>query len=208
MITKITAIAFLASITVLSTRAATNGTAFAKDWGREALAFTLNETSFGMTYAQVTNVNAEYATVAPPESELKTVSYLIVSVAEDKIPIGEMRPDVKLHVIKNVYFNQDNRVVAIEMVFSNLDLDKKTFVMRKLDQKYDVIPTEIKNVYRYHVYDNVEILCRVVETMYTENEFGRKIPQAFAVKNLYFHIPKYKEALKNAGKKSLPGELI
>ena len=192
----------------VTTQAATNNTAFVKDWGRDALAFTLNDVSFGMTYSQVTNENCEYKQVAPPKSELKTASFLIVSVAEDKIPIGEMRPDVKLYVVKNVYFNNQDRVVAIEMIFANLDTDKKTFVMRKLDSKYEIMPAEVKNVARYKVSDHVEILSRAVETDFTENEFGRKIPVAYSIKNLYFHVPKYQEALKQASKKTLPGELI
>jgi len=179
-----------------------------KEWGADAVKFTLNETKFGMTYAEVTNASSEYAQVETPKSPLKVVSFLIASVAEDRIPIGETRADVTIFVVKNVYFNQDGRVVAIEMKFANLDGDKVKFILSKLDAKYDVIRSDVKRNILYKATENIEIHTEVVKTDYSTNEFGRKKAIAFGIVNLYFHKVKYKEALKKAGDKVIPSELI
>jgi hypothetical protein len=179
-----------------------------KDWGADCATFELNETKFGMTFAEVTNASAEYAQVETPESPLKVVSFLIVSVAEDKIPIGETRSDVTIFVVKNVYFNHDDRVVAIEMKFANLDGDKTKFVLDKLDNKYDIIRTDVKGNFLYKASDNIEIRTEVVPTDFVTNEFGRKKAVAYGIVNLYYHKTKYPEALKKAGDKVIPSELI
>jgi hypothetical protein len=179
-----------------------------KDWGADCATFELNETKFGMTFAEVTNASAEYAQVVTPESPLKVVSFLIVSVAEDRIPIGETRSDVTIFVVKNVYFNQDDRAVAIEMKFANLDGDKTKFVLSKLDNKYEVIRSDVKRNFLYKASDNIEIRTEVIPTDFVTNEFGRKKAVAFGIVNLYYHKTKYKEALKKAGEKVIPAELI
>ena len=179
-----------------------------KDWGADCATFEKNETKFGMTFAEVTNASAEYAQVETPESPLKVVSFLIVSVAEDKIPIGETRSDVTIFVVKNVYFNQDNRVVAFEMKFANLDGDKTKFVLDKLDNKYDIIRTDVKGNFLYKASDNIEIRTEVVPTDFVTNEFGRKKAVAYGISNFYYHKTKYPEALKKAGDKVIPSELI
>jgi len=119
---KILALCTILCLGITSLCSAEMSVAMQKEWGPDTAKFTLNETKFGMTYTEVTNASSEYAQVEPPKSSLKVVSFLIATVAEDRIPIGETRPDVTIFVVKNVFFNQADQVVAIEMKFVRLYL--------------------------------------------------------------------------------------
>ena len=205
---KILALCTILCLGITSICSAKLTAAMEKEWGADVAEFTLNETKFGMTYTDVTNASSEYAQVETPKSPLRVVSFLIATVAEDRIPIGETRSDVTIFVVKNVFFNQAGYVVAIEMKFANLDGDKVKFILRKLDAKYDVIRSDTKRSFLYKVSENIEIETEVVPTDFVTNEFGRKKAFAFGVVNLYYQKEKYKEALKKTGDTVIPSELI
>lgn len=166
-----------------------------KDWTPDIFSVAVHGTYFGMTKEAVSNQHARYKMAAKPASELDGLSYVILEVPEDRIGIGQARPNVIVTCVKTMYFNQDGRVVAIEMMFSRLDNDKRVHLLSQLERRYTPQPMTRKNFYRYTLSENIQLETTVKATGYATSIFSGDVPVEFSVRNFYTHRPKYREAL-------------
>ena len=110
---KTLATCLLSGLLLVSIASATTPDELPADWGSDVAEFAINGTYLGMTKADVTNSNAMFLRIKPPQSTLDVISYLVLSTTEDKVNIGHTRTNVVLDVVKNVYFNTDGRAVAV-----------------------------------------------------------------------------------------------
>ena len=206
---NLTVLRLLLCLSVASAALAVNTPAdLPQDWGNDIKDFKINDTFLGMSKAAVTNASTQYRALQPPESNLDVLSYLVVAVSEDKVGIGNARPDVTINVIKNVFFNQNQQVVAIEMVFTNLDADKRRYALDRLDNKYDTLPTAKKDFYRYSVSPSILLETTVVPTDSDTSIFLESRPTEFTIRNFYYHKAKYREALQKTKKQVVLDDLI
>lgn len=166
-----------------------------RDWSPDIFTVAIHGTYFGMTKDAVSNQHARYKPAPKPASELDALSYTILAVPEDRIGIGQARPNVIVTCVKTMYFNQDGRVVAIEMIFSRLDNDKRVHLLDQLERRYTALPMTRKNFYRYTLSDNIHLETTVKPTTVASSIFGGNTPVEFTVRNFYTHRPKYREAL-------------
>jgi hypothetical protein len=160
----------------------------------------INGITFSMTRADVTNVLARYRPATPPKSLLKAVSYEIFKLAETRIGIGNSRPNVMVSCTQTVYFNTSNEVIAIDMRFDNMDIDKVQHVLSKLQDKYESLLSDRANAYQYQVDPNVKLRTEVIATEYTSDPIGGPIRNMSTVKNTYMYETKYRAALKDTDK--------
>lgn len=165
------------------------------DWTPDIFTVAIHGTYFGMTKEAVSNQHARYKPAPKPASELDALSYTILAVPEDRIGIGQARPNVIVTCVKTIYFNQDGRAVAIEMTFSRLDNDKRVHLLDQLERRYTALPMTRKNFYRYTLSDNIQLETTVKPTAFASSIFGGDTPVEFTVRNFYTHRPKYREAL-------------
>jgi len=168
------------------------------DWGEDIATFNINNTYFGTTKAAVTNGNSQYTVMPAPESPLDVVSYRILAVPDERLKIGAIRPGVIVEILKNVYFNKAGEVVAIEMVFTNLDVDKRRYLFEALDRKYEGVPDERRNFWKYKVSANIQLETTVAETAPQQVVGGKVMSASYRVSNLYMHKTRYRAALDEA----------
>jgi hypothetical protein len=178
------------------------------DWGSDIAEFSVNNTYIGMTKADLTNSSSMYLRIKPPKSELDVISYLVLSVTEDKIGIGHTRTNVVINVVKNVYFNKEGRAVAIEMVFDNLDPDKKRGLLERIDAKYSILPTTKPDFFRYSVSEHIALDTTAVPTELDGDVSALEKGTMFTVKNFYYHREKYPEAMRGTKKEVLFHNLL
>ncbi|NLF40402.1 hypothetical protein GX586_13240 [bacterium] len=200
---KTLATCLLSGLLLVSIASATTPDELPADWGSDVAEFAINGTYLGMTKADVTNSNAMFLRIKPPQSTLDVISYLVLSTTEDKVNIGHTRTNVVLDVVKNVYFNTDGRAVAIEMVFMNLDPDKKRALFERIDRKYDPLPGTKPNYFRYAVSDRIGLESTAIPTATDPGVGAGDKPSMFTIKNFYFHKAKYPEALRGTKKEIL-----
>ena len=156
--------------------------------------FAIHGITFGMDKATVTNLNSRYPMVAPPDSQLDVVSYRILSLPEEQTKVGLRRPGVVIEVVKSVFFNHAGEVVAVEMVFTNLDLDKRRFILDSLDRKYETLPDNRKDFWRYSVNNDIVLESTAVEITPQRVVEGAVMPAVYTLKNLYFDKTLYRAA--------------
>lgn len=166
------------------------------DWGPDVAQVAIHGTYFGMTRAAVSNQHARYQPAPRPPSELDALSYVVLAVPENRLGIGHERPNVIVRCVKTIYFNQEGRVVAIEMVFSPLDNDKRVHLLDQLERRYTALPMTRKNFYRYTVSENVVLETTVTPTAFERSAVGIDTPVEFTIRNFYTYRPKYREALQ------------
>ncbi len=165
------------------------------NWTADIFSVSVHGTHFGMTKADVSNQHARYKSERPPRSDLDVLSYTILSVPEERIGIGKARPDVMVTCVKNIYFDQDERAVAIEMLFTNIDNDKRVHLLDQLERRYTSQPVSRKNFYRYTVSDNIQLETTLKPTAFETGLFGADMPSEYLLRNFYTHRTKYREAL-------------
>ncbi|MCX7847774.1 MAG: hypothetical protein N2595_07085 [bacterium] len=168
------------------------------DWGPDVARVAIHGTYFGMTREAVSNQHARYKPAPKPTSELDAQSYVVLAVPEDRLGIGQARPNVIVTCVKTIYFNQEGRVVAIEMVFAPLDNDKRVHLLDQLERRYTAQPVTRKNFYRYTVSDNIQLETTVKPTAFQSSIFAGDTPVEFTVRNFYTYRPKYREALERS----------
>lgn len=147
-----------------------------------------------MSKATVTNLNSQYPVVPPPKTDLDVVSYKVLSLPEEETKIGLRRPGVIINVVKNVYFNRAGEVIAVEIVFSPLDLDKRQFILESLDRKYEALPDDRPEFWRYTVNDTVVLESTANEISPQRVVDGKGMPAIYTLKNLYFDNALYRSA--------------
>jgi hypothetical protein len=160
----------------------------------------INGITFDMTRADVTNVLGRFRSAKPAQSVLDSVSYLIFRLSEPRIGIGNARPDVMVSCYQTVFFNQADEVVAIEMRFENLDIDKTQHVLNKLQDKYVSLASDRAYTYNYQVDPNVILRTEVLTVEYQSDPIGGPRKNMSNVKNTYMYESKYREALKKTNK--------
>ncbi len=178
------------------------------DWTPDIFRIAVHGTHFGMTKEAVSNQHARYKAAPKPASELDALSYTILAVPEDRIGIGQARPNVIVTCVKTIYFNQDGRVVAIEMTFTRLDNDKRVHLLDQLERRYTALPMTRKNFYRYTLSDNIQLETTVKPTAFQSSIFSADVPVEFTVRNFYTHRPKYREALQRSARAPLLDGLL
>jgi hypothetical protein len=168
----------------------------------------INGVTFDMTRAQVTNVLERFRPTEPPKGALPVVAYEIFRLREPRIGIGNARPDVLVGCTQAVYFNQSNQVVAIEMQFDNLDIDKVQHILNKLQDKYTSLPSDRENTYNYEVNPQVKLRTTVAATQYSSDPIGGPRRNMSTVRNLYMYETRYREALKDTNKAVIIDNLL
>jgi len=157
--------------------------------------------SLGMTKTAVTNNDARYRVLAPPVNELDSSRCLLLSVPEEKLGIGNVRPGFKVDIIRTVFFDKDDRAVAIEMTFAPVDIDKRNHILTQLERKYIGQPRVRKDVYKYRVSPVVELLT-TVESCGPRRTNGPNTSSDYTVRNLYYHTSKFPEAVRQVQSKA------
>jgi hypothetical protein len=164
-------------------------------WVAGVTNFVIGGVTLGMTKTAVTNIDARYRMLTPPADELDTTHCLLLSVPEEKLGIGMVRPGVTVNISRTVYFNQEGRAVAVEMTFVPICLDKRSFMLSQLERKYKGQPRVRKDVYRYSVSPAIELVC-TIEPYGEPRQRGESTVSDYRVRNFYYHISKYPEAMR------------
>ncbi|GEM_PF-1773765 len=152
--------------------------------------------TLGMTKTTVTNIDARYRVLSPPPNELDTTRCLLLSVPEEKLGIGRVRPGFKVDITRTVFFDQDGRAVAIEMTFAPVDIDKRNHILTQLERKYLGQPRVRKDVYKYRVSPVVELVT-TVEPCGQPRTSGVNTVTDYSVRNLYYHTSQFPEAVRH-----------
>jgi len=151
--------------------------------------------TLGMTKAAVTNIDARYHVLSSPVNDLDTTRCLLLSVPEEKLGIGNVRPGFKVNIIRTVFFDKDDRAVAIEMTFSPVDIDKRNHILTQLERKYIGQPRVRKDAYKYRVSPVVELLT-TVEPCGPRRTNGPNTSSDYTVRNLYYHTSQFPAAVR------------
>ncbi len=151
--------------------------------------------TLGMTKTAVTNNDARYRALSPPVNELDTARCLLLSVPEEKLGIGMVRPGFNVNITRTAFFDQDGRTVAIEMTFAPVDIDKRNHILTQLERKYIGQPRVRKNVYKYRVSPVIELLT-TVEPCGPRHTNGPNSGSDYTVRNLYYHTGQFPAAVR------------
>ena len=168
----------------------------------------INGVDFSMTRAQVTNILARFRPAPAPKSLLPAVAYEIFKLREPRIGIGNARPNLLVGCTQVVYFNESNQVAAIEMTFSNLDIDKVQHILNKLQDKYTSLAQDRDNEYNYSVDPHVKLRTTVTATEYSDDPIGGPYRNLFTLRNLYMYDTRYRQALKDTNKAVIIDNLL
>ena len=152
--------------------------------------------TLGMTKAAVTNIDARYHVLSSPVNELDTTRCLLLSVPEEKLGIGNVRPGFKVDITRTVFYDQDDRAVAIEMTFSPVDIDKRNHILTQLERKYLGQPRVRKDAYKYRVSPVIELLT-TVEPCGPRRTNGPNTSSDYTVRNLYYHTSQFPAAVRH-----------
>lgn len=169
-------------------------------WGADVPTFNINNTKLGTMKDVVTNENTQYKLVKSPEAPLDVLSYRILVLQEEKLKIGQIRPGEVINVTKHLYFNSTGQLVAIEMEITNLDIDKRSFILDSLGKKYDSLPDDRRDFWRFKITDNIVVESTSTQTTPQREVNGRVMSPIFTIRNLYYVKGPYRTALDESQK--------
>jgi hypothetical protein len=100
-------------------------------------------------------------------------------------------------------FNKDRRVVAIQMIFNNINEDDKAEIYNTLESKYSKEIQTATHALKYLVSRNIKLYTSygekdtVVKPSKTGTRKGETTQRDYTITNFYYHTTKFPKAIKN-----------
>lgn len=113
---------------------------------------------------------------------------------------GKMFDIVNEAVYKTVYFNDQNKVIAVQITFENVN-DRRIIEIKKLlEEKYRRDVQTQHNVYTYDTGQKIMIRMEVTPTRYKQSD--KKDPDLYRVVNFYYQADMLSDSINEFNKKN------
>ncbi|MBR5623762.1 hypothetical protein IKW72_01975 [bacterium] len=155
-----------------------------------------------MPYADVTNVMSKALEFEPPEYPYKAKAYMVAAV--DSMSGSTNR---NILTARRFYFDQDDKLLAMEHIFSGCTVDQKNYLLNMYSRKYSMIPLQAKDHSFFKIADGLYVVVEFVESQTKMNIYGWHTPNEYSVRAVYYLEKEFISLINRTGMAILPPEV-
>lgn len=155
-----------------------------------------------MPYADVTNVMSKALEFKAPEYPCKAKSYMVAAVDDLS---GSTNKNVL--AARTFYFDKDDKLMAMEHIFSGCTVDQKNYLLNMYSRKYSMIPLQAKDHSFFKITDGLYVVVEFVESQTKMNIYGWHTPDEYTVRSIYYLEKEFISLISTSGLSLLPPEV-
>lgn len=155
-----------------------------------------------MPYADVTNVMSKALEFEAPDYVYKAKAYMVAAV-------DGMSGSTNKNVLtaRRFYFDQDDKLLAMEHIFSGCTVDQKNYLLNMYSRKYSMIPLQAKDHSFFKITDGLYVVVEFVESQTKMNIYGWHTPDEYSVHAIYYLEKEFISLINRTGMAILPPEV-